>query len=318
MKKLLSLLLAVMLLLTIAACGEDAPPTPKTTLEECDGWYERSQVWEDSLPGEIMHIDAASATATLYDEFYTELGSYPCRCDESGLQIDLDEPIGTVVYFITGSVVDDADGNWLYTYFDKLGQDMQVARRDFTLDDIVGTWYRDGDRSDYKLVVTDEVYYTEYDGEMGDEYPASVVTKSAESLGIDYEGSALEVDPFAGPFSFTLWILEDGRIMYDDFERRFWAKDTVTDDELPYLTMKMDVIRDAWCAEDGSVIEFHFDGTVKALEGDSREFERIGTWTLIKDVIQIKFDDGGGENIQFADEITVEALGKTYERSIEW
>ncbi len=328
MKNVWILLLSLCILFSLAACGDDvSDDTPAVlTLSNVAGYYKTHELYEGETPIDHFYVDADAATVTILDNFGERTDEvYACFCDENGFSIDFADDRGIVTYLHSGTVLMDMTEEPVFKYYDGYASNRDALNTSatVTLDELYGTWYRDGvigGDEEVQIVIEEAGYHVVWGGEVGETAANQLIDLGAGYLGMEYEGATLQVDPFLGPFSSTLWVFEDGTVLYDDLFRRYYLKDSVTDEaQRAYIRDKYDLIRDAWPnTDDTGVIEFGFDGQVRTLDGDGFGSEVIGTWQYADGIVRMTYTDGTTEDVVYGDTLTVAYTGETYERYIEW
>ncbi len=320
MKRLIAILLTLCALLAMTACGDDYDPNAPISMFFVEGWYTKADASAD-LPLDTFHVDGSSYAVISYDASANELARYECWCEEdyNGFSVDID---GTVYTYKvqSGQMLDDA-GSVVYTACEPLidtpdngggnGGEVKTINHDA----IMGTWSREDDA--VQLVVDANGYHVERDGEKSKDVPVEIAPVSAEYLGLSYNGPVLSTDPTLGEFDVVLWILENGTVMYDDLQRRFYLHESLSGDARSLMYEKYDIVRDAWCStttED--VVYFNFDGVMRLISNG--EVSDLGTWKHSSGTITVTYTDGTTEEIQNGDLIEVGALGQTFKREAQW
>lgn len=191
-----------------------------------------------------------------------------------------------------------------------------------TIDDLQGVWYKDGKIGDEqtKLIIDGDVYYTEVLGSISESAYLSVEQMSAAHLGLAYTGPVLALERMIGIISPNLWILDGGRVIFDEFFAHFYVSAELSEDERAHLIAKYDIIRDAWCSKTNTnVLDFAFDGSVTLIPGDGvSESIPYGTWQFSEGKITLTGLDGTIEEIANGNEIAVASLGLTFKREVQW
>ncbi len=327
MKKLLALLLALCMLLTLAACDADPEPPddpdptqgPKEiTLEDLAGWWRKPDTFDGITVLYAFTVDPETGTVTSYDEYVNPVEEYPCWYDESGFTIDMGDFWGAVTYVFHDGQLLDGEGNLHYIPSPPEPPEEEVFRPE----DLHGLWYKNGERDlDYEHLIIDEAgYRTEQFDIVTGSGTLSVVKSTGYYGDGEYTGPLADTDSETGFFNADLWILEGGNVLYDAFHRDYYIRNTVDDETWNTLCLKYQTLRDSWyCGDDTTMVDFAFYGNLVFNPNDGETgTSRIGTWEFRDGTMHITYDDGTTQVLEISDALFLEYYGKTYTRWITW
>lgn len=317
MKKLLTIFLAICLLLTLVACGNDNIDGNITdyTLEDVAGWWTKPDGYDGITLLYTFLVDAEREVVIGYDDYGNACDEYPCTFDGSGFTIDSGEPFGCVTYVFDNDKLLDGDGNLRYVRCEPLDTDSAP----YSKDDLMGVWYKNGDKNNENecLSLDENGYETrQYDIVSGNG-TWSIAKVETHYGDLSYIGAAVE---FEGESVFSpsdMWVLEHGNILYDDFHGDYFIKEGLDSDTYEKLSNKYGLIRDTWeCAEDRSSVRLTFFGGVILTVGSLDE--TIGTWQMTDGTIRLEYSDGNVREYEAEDEMSIEYSGKAFVRREGW
>ncbi len=329
MKKWLILFLTVCTLFSLTACGEDPTESPdipdeptEITLEDIEGWWTKPEGFDGVTTLYTFSVDAENGKITSYGEYGTAVAEYPCWYEDGGFSIDADELFGVVTYGYVNDTLVDEYGDIHYVRCDPIDPDDAP----YTLEDLYGTWYKEGSREEgtEMLIFDENGYRIEQFGIIMEEGTASVDKHTTYYDSSEYSGPAAELEPTDSMFSSTLWILDNGYVLYDETHEEYYIKDLADDATVAALNYKYAIIRDDWSTEGDSYmyLTFKFFGEVWLYEGDGMgngETEIIGSWAVEDDgSISFAFKDGASETVIPGDELYLEYCDATFRRWPEW
>ncbi len=321
MKKLLTLLLGFSMLLALASCGgkaDNPPEVPGTQgeyyLEEVSGWWTVPAGFQEIALLYTFHVDPINCTATSYDDHGSVIASYTCWYDEYGFSIDTGDERGVITYLLFGDQLLDEAGYVCYERCDP----MTPGDMPYTMEMLAGNWYKNGGDTTY-LILTEEGYRLMQEETMTDSGLASLTNHTIQHDVSEHSGPVVALESALGLTS-TLWVLEDGKVLYDDFHGDYYIKTTVPIDEAEKLSQSYAITRDEWYTggENGHTLDFKFFGSLWLYtpgESTANTCVSVGTWAVSDDRISIIYADGTTQEIPLsAKELVSDYLNLTFAR----
>lgn len=311
MKKYLTLLFSLCLCFSLVACAsennssDDPPKGSEYTLESVAGWWTKPEGYEGMTLLYTFCVNTESEIVISYDDYGNISDEYPCWYDENGLTIECGDVFGNVTFLFDDNTLLDEEGTIQYVRCEPLSSDSAPI----STEELPGVWYKNGETDDGSehLVLEDNSYRTEqFDIESGN---GSWSLLKANYNDSSYTGPALDFEEESGFPPETLWVLEDGAILYDDFHGDFYIKDGVDMETWQALCTKYKLIRDSWeCEEDGSSVRFAFFGEV--LLDKVSVTQSIGWWKMTDTMLYLEYVDGNVQECDTIDKIMIDYCGK--------
>ncbi len=298
--------------------SEDTYEETEVSLESFAGWWTKPEGFDGITILPTFSVDAESGTVTSYDDYGNAYEVYECWYDEYGFAIDCGELFGVVTYAFDGEQLLDEEGTVHYVRSEPLSAESAP----YTVEDLMGVWYKKGNpEEDYEQIVIDENgYHTQQLGiETGN---GSVLVKELHASYNDSEhvGPIADLEAESGFMSSNPWILEDGKVLFDDFHEVYYIKDSVDEAERAVLCEKYNLIIDDWQNdEEHYYMNFSFYGTI-SLRSDEIGLvpETVGIWDYADGILYLEFEDGTTQEITPADEIFVDYCGVNFTRWKAW
>ncbi len=314
MKKYLVLFLVLCFCIISSACALDSNGDnnrSKYTLESVAGWWTKPEGYEGMTLIYTFFVDIESETVISYDDYGNVSAEYPCRYGESGFTIECGDAFGNVTFIFDDNTLLNEEGTIQYVRCEPLSSDSAPI----SIEELPGVWYKNGETDDGSehLILEDNGYRTEqFSIESGN---GSWSLLKANYNDSSYTGPALDFEEESGFPPETLWVLENGAILYDDFHGDFYIKDGI--DTWQALCLKYGLIRDSWeCEEDGNTIRLAFFGEI-ILSSESTT-ESIGKWKITDGTLYLEYVDGNAQECDAIDEMTVDYGGKSFTRREAW
>ncbi len=331
MKKLLAFLFALCILFSFTACSdedpyisdEDTDETNETgmsyTLESVSGWWTKPEGFNGLTGLYTFCVDAERGTLTSYDEYGTVLETYECWYDDSGFTIDAGDFFGIVTYAFDGNRLMDEEGTVHYVRRDPI--DPNDAP--YTLEALAGTWYKGGEDLE-SLILEGERYSEKFaDMEMGGG-KALLIKHTTYYDASEYSGPALSLEGDDG-FSSTLWVMDSGKVLFDDFHEEIYVKEGLSEDEAATLLAKYAFMRDDWYTEGegGAMLTVKFFGELWMHspndDGLTYTTKVIGKWSLSGGKILVTYTDGGSSEFDLsAEEMLLDCFDEPFIRHEAW
>ncbi len=332
MKKQFIILLVICLLLSLAACGNDVPdhtdPEETTdtsageitelTLASIAGWWTKPEGFEGLTILYTFSVDAENGILTSYDDYGNAIDTYACWCDRNGFSIDAGEIFGVSTYTFDGERLSDEDGNVHYVRCAPI--DPNDAP--YTMSDLIGAWYQNGNDAVY-AVFDESGYRMETVGFVTENGTALATKHTTYYDASKYSGPAVSLENESG-FSSTLWILDNGQTLYDDFRKNYYLRSSLTEEAYARLEEKYALIRDDWYTdgEDMRALVFSFYGELWLRSSDGNgtwTTEVIGNWDLRGDTVYLSYADGSTQEIDLsAENVVSDYCNQTFIRHAYW
>ncbi len=318
MKKWLTFVLAMLMLLSLAACaGEEpyVPDDPDYTLESLAGFWTKPEDFDGITVLYTFSVDAASGSLTAYDAYGNVLESYECRYDGSGFSVDMgDELFGVVTYLFDGESLLDEMGEVHYVRCEPVEPDDAP----FSLEELQGAWLQDGE--DLRVLCLEESDYRwevmGYDLGGG---PAEVIKSTTYYDASEYSGPSLSIEDADG-FDCKLWILEGGHVLYDDFHKEYYVRESLSEEERTAIAARIALIRDDWytTGEESRILVFSFFGELWLYTPNgngTNACEIIGSWEIEDGTVLLHYAAGGTRELDlYADEVYIDGVALPFGR----
>lgn len=319
MKKCAVLLLALLLCIAMVACASNdidddpAPDGSEYTMDSVAGWWTKPDGYQGLTLIDTFCVDAERELVVSYDDYGHVSDEYPCRYDESGFTIECGDVFGDVTFYFENETLLDEEGGIQYVRCEPLSSDSAPA----SIAELTGVWYKNGETDEFseQLLLEDRSYRTQqFNLESGNGSWSLLESNYNDS---SYTGPTLDFEHETGFPPATLWVLEDGAVLYDDFHGDYYIQDGVDMETWQFLCAKYELIRDSWeCEEDGSSLRFAFFGEV-LLEEDAVA-QSIGWWSMTDTTLHLEYVDGNAQECDTMDEIMIDYCGKAFTRREAW
>lgn len=311
MKKRLALLLVLCLCFALVACGTN----DGGDLDAVSGWWTKPDGYDGITILYTFFVDTEREIVISYDDYGSADEEYPCWYDESGFTIDCGEPFGAVTYILDGDTLLDEEGGIRFVRCEPIDPDEPPL----PTGELTGTWYKNGEMDETAecLVLESNGYESKQYGISTESGNWSLTTTETYYNDFKHTGTTVEFENEEGFASLTLWVLEDGHILYDGFHDAFYIKDGLDSGVWAALCEKYALVRDSWvCEEDGSTVQLTFFGEVFLTVGSSAE--SIGQWEMTGGTLRLAYADGSTQECSVAHELTVDYCGKSFVRQEAW